>query len=112
MNPGPTQHATRALGAPEGWDREKHGDCSVLPIRDIAGRMESTWYPTPQERAEIMRGQPIVLSVWGTSHPPVSVNVLTADADQWCDVHEKFENREEWMACDDELHRLATGREK
>jgi len=79
MKPGPIQFATRALGAPEGWDREKHGDCDVLEVRDRDGQMDSAWYPTDEEKAAIAAGRPVILTVWGSGHPPVSVNVEPQD---------------------------------
>jgi hypothetical protein len=75
MTPGEIPFATRALGAPAGWDGHRHGDCQVLPIRDRDGYMQSAWYPTEEEIALLVLGKPVVLTVWGTSHPPVSVNV-------------------------------------
>jgi len=108
MTPGRIQFATRALGAPANWNPEKQGECDSLQIRDRDGTMESAWYPTPDELAAIMAGRPVILTVWGTGHPPVSLNVQPQSADQWCPFHERFENSAEWMACDDELHRQAT----
>lgn len=80
MKPGPIQFATRALGAPEGWDRAKHGDCDVLEIRDRNGTMESAWFPTDEEKAAIAAGRPVILTVWGSAHPPVAVNVPAFEA--------------------------------
>lgn len=75
MSPGEIKFATRALGAPTGWDASKHGECDVLPIRDRDGTMQSAWYPSVEEIALLVAGRPVILTVWGSSHPPVSVNV-------------------------------------
>lgn len=80
-----------------------HGDCDTLQVRDRAGTMESAWYPTAEERAAIMSGRPIMLTVWGRSHPPVSVNVVE-EWPRWCPVHLCWEDAARWRECDDEMH--------
>lgn len=75
MSPGEISFATRALGAPAGWDKERHGECAVLPIRDHEGTMQSAWYPSKEEIAALVLGAPVILTVWGPSHPPVAVGV-------------------------------------
>lgn len=78
MTPGNIKNATRALGAPEKWDVERDGECNVLYVREVMGgppMMQSAWYPTPEELERIARGEPIILTVWGRGHPPVSVDV-------------------------------------
>lgn len=78
MTPGRIDGATRALGAPDGWDESKDGPCDVLHVRDRGGVMESAWYPSEEEKAAIAAGRPVILTVWGSGHPPVSVNVEAA----------------------------------
>jgi hypothetical protein len=77
MIPGRIEHATRTLGAPEGWDEARDGPCSGLAIRDesVGGLpiMTSAWFPTPDELARIAAGAPVYLSVCGNGHPPVSL---------------------------------------
>lgn len=75
MTPGEIRFATRALGAPAGWDPAKDGECMTLPIRDHEGTMSSAWYPSKEEIAALVLGAPVVLTIWGTSHPPVAVSV-------------------------------------
>lgn len=78
MQPGKIDGATRALGAPPDWDPTRDGECDTLEIRDVDStppRMESAWYPSDEEKRLIMEGKPVVLTVWGLTHPPVSVNV-------------------------------------
>lgn len=75
MQPGEIRFATRTLGAPEGWDAEKNGECATLPIRDRNGTMQSAWYPSIEEIAMMIAGRPVILTVWGSAHPPVSLHV-------------------------------------
>lgn len=65
------------LGAPPGVAIE---DCSALPITrtyDEAGRevVASYWKPSPEEIEAIVAGRPVVLIVWGRTHPPLIVAV-------------------------------------
>lgn len=70
---------TRELGAPPNWNPETSGPCVGLPIRDeVLGSMPvmvSRWQPTPEEISAIMSGAGIYLTVCGTSHPPVMLDV-------------------------------------
>lgn len=79
MHVGRINNATRNLGAPAGWDKEAHGTCGGLPIRDedtTAGRaMISARFPTPEEIERIKEGAPVYLVVLGTVHPPVDMRV-------------------------------------
>jgi hypothetical protein len=71
--------ATRNLGAPADWDGKTDPHCSVLPILDhqVGGRnvMTSAWEPTPEELAALNAGAKILLSIFGTGHPVVSLGV-------------------------------------
>lgn len=72
--------ATRNLGAPAGWDRDKDGRCLGLPIRDDESDgglplMTSAWTPTPEELARLNAGASIHLTIVGRAHPPVAVEV-------------------------------------
>ena len=75
MIPGRIANATRVLGAPEGWDPEKDGDCGGLAIADVDGVMISAWMPLPDELEKLAAGAPIYLQVVGTGHPPVMLFV-------------------------------------
>lgn len=74
---GRIKDATRNLGKPEGWDDERDGPCSSLPIRDGRSQgvphMESAWYPTIEEMQRMVMGAPVYLRVVGTNHPPVAL---------------------------------------
>lgn len=79
MHTGRISGATRNLGAPRDWDKDAHGPCGGLPIRDektTAGDgMTSAWFPTPEEIERIAAGAPVYLTVLGRVHPPVSMAV-------------------------------------
>lgn len=80
MEIGRIQGATRNFGAPVGWEKDKHGTCGGLPIRDEMHRpglpsMVSAWFPTPDELARLRDGAPIYLTVVGTVHPPVALTI-------------------------------------
>lgn len=72
---------TRELGKPIGWDDKTQGECGTLPVRDVRDapdkipRMESAWLPTPEELALLNAGKPLILSIYGYSHPPVALYV-------------------------------------
>lgn len=78
MTPGNIKGATRALGKPTNWD-DKDGECATLYVRDHRGAgptiMQSAWYPSPEEIEQMIKGEPVILSIWGPSHPPVSLEV-------------------------------------
>lgn len=82
MKIGTIEGATRNLGAPENWD-QNNISCDDLPIQDVTvggvNTMGSAWIPDREERERIAYGAPIILWVWGTAHPPVSVAVGTPD---------------------------------
>jgi hypothetical protein len=64
--------ATRVLGKSQGY--------LGLPVCDVnhadgSHEMLTAWEPTPAEIEAINRGEPIVLSVLGTGHPPVKLSV-------------------------------------
>ena len=47
---------TRVLGAPNGWDAEKHGPCNGLPVAVINNVCASCWELTWRERLKILFG--------------------------------------------------------
>lgn len=79
MNPAQIPNATRVLGAPEGWDPKRDGECGALHVKDNRVNdvrfMQSEWEPTPEERAAIAAGANVRLTVWGITHPPVALEV-------------------------------------
>ncbi len=74
MTPGRIKGATHRMGAPKGWERDKHGHCADLYVRQDGNVYESAWEPTPDELAAIAAGKPIILRIVG-SQPPVMIEV-------------------------------------
>ncbi len=75
MNPTKIPGANRDFGAPIGWDSDKAGECSTLPVRDDGSILHSAWLPNTEERAALAAGKPVILMIWGRSHPVVAVSV-------------------------------------
>lgn len=81
MTPGKIEGATATLGAPDGWDAGKFGECEPLQVREAecpetgSYGWQSAWYPNEEEKAAIAAGAPVVLTVWGKGHPPVGLHV-------------------------------------
>ncbi len=71
MEINPIDGATRVLGKDQGY--------RPLYVRDelaaYGPQMVSSWQPTPAERELIAAGAPILLTVLGTAHPPVLLEV-------------------------------------
>lgn len=76
MNPTHIPNANRRLGPPRDWDEERNGPCEVLELLDTGEFFQSAWVPDSQEVACIQAGAPIVVTVWGRSHPPIAVAVM------------------------------------
>jgi len=49
----------------------------AIPIRQTAGVIHSYWRPSLGERLRIIFGGHVRLGVFGTQHPPVSVDTLS-----------------------------------
>ena len=83
MIPAVIAGATRHLDAPHGWDEAKEGHCGKLPIQDVVDdrdgfatrRMISAWEMLPAEVAAMSAGGKVLLSIVGTAHPPVWLDV-------------------------------------
>lgn len=64
------------FGAPKDWDHSKE-PCGALPVTltEHQGQrcIMSFWEPDADERAAILRGKPIILIVYGQSHPVVAL---------------------------------------
>ena len=55
-------------------------ECHSLVVRvahdqDGYTMMQSAWHPTPAELKRLNSGAPVVLSIYGTIHPPVNLLV-------------------------------------
>lgn len=82
MNPTQDPTNTRVIGAPQDHNISNVDDPRyVHPLRVtdvlIEGQpaMQSLWRPEPSEREAIAKGHDVVLVVWGTVHPVVSLAV-------------------------------------
>lgn len=65
---------TRRIGKEQGY--------LGLCVRDFiygdgTPAMQTAWQPTPSEMALIAAGQPIILTLLGSSHPPMLLEVST-----------------------------------
>ena len=77
MNAIHIKGATRVIGESQGY--------IGLPLRDVlvnctvggdaTPAMESAWLPTEAELSLLNQGKPITLTVLGTAHPPVMLEV-------------------------------------
>jgi hypothetical protein len=80
MIPGRIPNATRFLGAPQGWDEARDGHCGTLPVLDRSDpddghTMTSVWELMPDELERLKAGGSVRLTVVGSMHPPVSLEV-------------------------------------
>lgn len=71
VTPGKIRGSNKVYRAPEGMD-----DCDDLHVIASDGRLMSEWVPSPEERKAIAEGKNVMLSVYGSLHPPVSIEVL------------------------------------
>lgn len=63
---------TRRIGKSQGYK----GLCVCdFTFSDGTPAMQTAWEPTPAEIARIVAGEPIVLTLLGTAHPPVLIEV-------------------------------------
>lgn len=65
------------FGAPPGVD---HDECTSLPATRVTydngqKAILSYWLPSTEEKIAILAGKPIVLSLWGQTMVPVSLQV-------------------------------------
>lgn len=77
MQIGRIEGATRVLGKSQGY--------LGLPLRDVEVNctvggpatpgMQTAWLPDPGEIARIAAGAPVILTVIGSAHPPVMIEV-------------------------------------
>lgn len=78
MNIEKIEGCTRILGAPRDWDHSK-GECEGLPVVDFETEhgpmMMSAWKPNADDLKALNEGKPILLMIYGRSHPVVSVAV-------------------------------------
>lgn len=66
------------IGAPQGWDAEKHGPCGTLNVQTVQEpgeypRMITAYRLTDAEQRAIFGGGQLFLSILGTKHPVISM---------------------------------------
>lgn len=70
----------RTLGAPKGWDKEKHGTCAGLPVyaEVVNGQMvmTSAWKPNAEELVALQNGGCVAMVIYGGLHPPIALGVF------------------------------------
>ena len=84
MFPGTIRGHNFTYNAPAGVD-----NCQDLRVRVDHYRINantpvrvinSAWFPTPEELAALNAGEPVVLSIYGSDHPVVSMSVQTPES--------------------------------
>ena len=74
----------KILGAPVGWDAERHGECHGLPVLVEDATCISHWRPSFGERLRLLFGASGVLGVHsGQTQPPVWLAVQSTRAPRW-----------------------------
>lgn len=95
MQVGRIKGFTRELGKAQGF--------LGLPVRDVmvdgtTPAMQTVWMPTPDELAALNNGAPIMVTLWGTGHPPIKLGIgdlpegeprLTAEQQEASDLFNK-----------------------
>lgn len=84
MNPVKIAGETRSIGKPHNWEDATHGQCGALSVRDGVSvglrTMASAWRPSEIELELLKAGHPLLLTIYGETHPVVSLGVgTTAD---------------------------------
>lgn len=78
------------LGAPQGWDATKDGECQGLPVMRYKGACVSLWSASHEERAAIASGANIWLHVFsGRTQPPVRLDV--GSSVDWANTDQGFD---------------------
>lgn len=79
MIPAEQRPFTRFVCPDRDWPLEAQEAAGHLQLRDIDGplgpMMQTLWEPTPDEIARINAGAKVVLTVLGTAHPHVALDV-------------------------------------
>lgn len=72
MKPTRTATTTVVLGAPSSWNQD--AECADLPLALAGDTMFSYWRPSWREWLAVLFGRPVRLGVFGSAHPPVSLD--------------------------------------
>lgn len=77
MRPQAVEGSNHVLTLP--GDTTGRGDLPAEVVLTDEGRaFETTWVPSPDERRQIAAGANVLLRLYGTGHPPVSVETTRA----------------------------------
>lgn len=72
--------ATHNLGAPQGWDADRDGDCGGLWVREHGdarsghGWVESAWELTPDDIERLKEGRSLIVRIYGWQ-PPIALYI-------------------------------------
>lgn len=93
MKPGKIEGATVNLAKPVDWDDERDGKCGSLWVTlqgwpDGLAAFKSAWVPSETELLLLNAGFPVILTVIGSNHPPVSIHVSRDEDVEAEDCHE------------------------
>lgn len=80
MNPIPFAGVTQVMSAPQHWDEQRLGECLDLPVMKEGNTYTSLWEPTPDERAALVLGGAVLLTIVGLQ-PPVRLEVVIEKPD-------------------------------
>lgn len=74
----PARHPSNNLRLvePDGWDEAADGECTDLSVTAAHGVLFSYWRPSLKERLALIFGRKLRLGIFGTAHPPVSLDTL------------------------------------
>lgn len=77
MIPRPLLNPTHQMGQPDGWDEGgQGGKVQTLATIHVDGWHHSCWSITDEEFETIRKSRTVVLSVFGTGHPVVSLSAM------------------------------------
>lgn len=71
----PLADCTRRMGAPADWNHAEQGICHTIEICDREGWMMSGWQLSEAEIERLRNGGHLWLSIQGTCHPVISLQV-------------------------------------
>lgn len=60
------------LGAPDGWDAEKHGECETITAKRDADGYTVAFKLEPHELERLLDGGKVVLKIFGAGFPPIA----------------------------------------
>lgn len=80
MNPISFGGVTQVMSAPQHWDPARLGECIDLPITKQGNSYVSCWEPTDEERAVLVLGGKVLLTIVGMQ-PLVRLQVVLEQSD-------------------------------